>query len=295
MSVGRKKILITGSTGLIASAFINRYKDKFQILAISRKYQKIDQVETLSYSLTDFEKLESKILEFEPNIVINTAFYLSSKEDYSEITQFSESLLFSNKLLRIVSGIKDIHWIETRSFSEFEYYKNEIPIESPKYLYSVYKKFTFELVEWYASFNKNFLLTELILFSVYGTKSKNKKVIDYLIDSLDSENLVKMSSGKQMLDFVHIDDVLDAIDHSIMFKAKKLWVGTGITTRIRDLSRIILELFDGKKLAIIWDENNDRSNDIYYAKAPVDLNKDWSAKIDLKTGINKYIKNFIKS
>ena len=292
MSLGKKRVLITGSSGLIASEFIKRYKTTFQILAISRKQLKIDQVETFSYCLKDFNKLECKVLEFQPNIVVNTAFYLSSKEDYDEIEQFSQSLLFANKLLKVASSIKNIHWIETRSFSEFEFFDDISPKESPKYLYSVYKKFTSDIVKWYSKTSPSFFCTELILFTVYGKKSKNKKVVDYLIDALDGNTTIELSSGNQRLDFVHIDDVLTAIASSIVLREDRIWVGTGTDLSIRQLAEIILRSSKSDKLSVNWNPDKDRLNDIYFAKAPIKLNSNWSAKVDLETGISNYLKIF---
>lgn len=291
MSRGKLKVCITGSSGMIASEFILKYKHEFEILALtSNPNLNIPGVLTVHYDLKNFDSTTQEILLFNPEIIINSAFYLSSGKENKEVDQFVNGLKFTNFLLNVVSKLNHTHWIEMRSFSEYKFSDSGLPVESPSYLYSVYKSNVVSLIHWYSKLS-NMKVTELVLFSVYGKKSKNKKIIDYLIKSFNSESPVELSSGNQKLDFVHISDVIDSIIHSIKYQEKRIWVGTGKATSIKDLARLIESLFKTSKLNITWDENKDRPNDIYLAKAPCALNKTWSSSIDLYEGVNLYLEN----
>lgn len=291
MSLGKKRILVTGASGMVASEFIEKYKYVFDIMAITRNQElDIENVKVSKYVLNDFSPLEQEIIKFNPSVIVNTAFFLSSGSSRQEIGEFTDSIKFSNFLLNTAIKLEKIHWIETRSFSEFKFLKGLYPKENASYLYSVYKSFSSTLLSWYSNQNSNLKISELILFTVYGKISKSKKVIDFLIDSAESKETIIFSSGIQRLDFVHISDVISALKHSIDFQNKRIWVGTGTSTSIKELANLINLLLGQDKLNVIWDCNKDRPNDIYYANAPIDLNENWEAKIDLKKGIENYLK-----
>lgn len=287
MSPGKKKILVTGATGMVASEFIQKYKNEYDIMALTRSPNlHIDEVNVIPYSLKDFSWLKQKILEFNPTVIINTAFYLSSRRSTNEINEFTESIKFTNYLLDAIASLDKTHWIEMRSFSEFEFFENGYPREKASYLYSVYKSFSSTLIQWYSSQCSNFKITELVLFTVYGKRSRSKKVIDFLIDAIGSKESVIFSSGIQRLDFVHISDVLSAIKHSIDFQNDRIWVGTGSAKSIKELGSVIEST--SFQLNVTWDPKRDRPSDIYYAKAPTELNEEWMAKIHLEEGVAMY-------
>ena len=288
MSLGKKRVIVTGATGMVASEFINYFKSDYEIMALTRSGDlHIDEVKVVQFSLTDFSGLKQTIIDFKPVIIINTAFYLSSGSSTNEIDEFIESVRFTNHLLNAVASIDNMHWIEMRSFSEFEFFKNDVPREKASYLYSVYKSFSSNLVHWYSIQNTNIKVTELVLFTVYGKRSRGKKVIDFLFDAIESREKVVFSSGIQRLDFIHISDVLTAIRHSIDFQNERIWVGTGTTKSIKELAMLIES--KTSRLNVLWDAQRDRPEDIYFAKAPIELNDEWLAKVHLEEGLAMYM------
>ena len=288
MLPGKKRVIVTGATGMVASEFIKNFKCQYDIMALTRSRDLfIDKVKVLQFSLADFSGLRQKILDFKPDLIINTAFYLSSRSSTNEINEFIESVRFTNYLLDAITSLDNTHWIEMRSFSEFEFFKNNPPREKASYLYSVYKSFSSNLLRWYSSQSSNIKVSELVLFTIYGKRSRGKKVIDYLIDSIGSREKIVFSSGIQRLDFVHISDVLAAIKHSIDFQNDRIWVGTGTTTSIKELATLIES--NSSPLNVLWDSSRDRPSDIYYAKAPIELNEGWVAKVRLEEGAVTYL------
>ena len=52
-----------------------------------------------------------------------------------------------------------------------------------------------------------------IPYSVYGGKMTVKRLMDYIKESMDSENPVDMTPGEQILDFIHVNDVASFFTH----------------------------------------------------------------------------------
>ena len=225
---------------------------------------------------------------------MHLASYSSSSDTLSDINKLIKSnIVFTSLLLDALSECNIKLFINTGSFSEY-YYNNEIL--SPTYFYSATKTSARYIIDYFAKKN-NFKAVNAILYTVYGKKSNNKKIMEYVIDSLNSNDSIKMSDGKQILDFIHIDDVVNFYTN-LIYKfndlniiEKNYFVGTGHGTSIRELVQI-LEEETGKKSNIKWGANKSRLIDTKQAisnivKTAEDLY--WSANIDIRDGVKKYI------
>jgi CDP-paratose synthetase len=139
-----------------------------------------------------------------------------------------------------------------------------------------------------------------ILYSAYGWRGETKKVMDYIIDSLDSCETVKMSAGDQILDFIHIDDIMNffvlLIDQVEKLSLNPIHyheyhIGTGIGTCIKELANKIA-IASTKTPNIQWGAVTPRKRDTTIATADTQLVYDeigWYPSINLETGIQKYL------
>lgn len=295
---GKLNILITGSTGYIGSELVNVLLENTNnnIAVVVRDIKKAESLfeDKVTYITTDNETLKNNINKFSPDIVVHLASYSSSLDTLSDINKLIESnIVFTSVLLDALSDCNLKLFINTGSFSEY-YYNNETT--SPTYFYSATKTSASCIIEYFSKKN-NFKTINAILYTVYGRKSSNKKIIDYAIDSLNSVDSINMSDGKQILDFIHIDDVLNFYTNLIYnfselnIKEKNYFVGTGRGTSIRDVVQI-LEEKTGKKANVEWGANKSRHTDTKQAVSNIVKTSEdlvWSAKIDIYTGLKKYI------
>ena len=129
-----------------------------------------------------------------------------------------------------------------------------------------------------------------------------KKLMDYMMESINAKEHVKMSPGNQFLDFVHVDDVVrfyvsavNSINNiSLLPNGSNYYLGTGIGTRVKDLATLI-ESKIHKRLNIFWGGLNYRPLDVMCAVAPTEDNNQvipWKTQISLDQGIDKLIKKY---
>ncbi|WP_295004802.1 NAD(P)-dependent oxidoreductase [Sulfurimonas sp.] len=294
-----KKLLITGGTGYVGSALVNKLitQENIEIALVVRDVHKAKELfkDLVTYILyDDLVEFKSNIEEFSPEIVVHLAAYSTSSDEPKDVTKLIESnIIFTSNLLIALENCKVKLFVNTGSFSEHHHINNEF---SPTYFYSATKTSARYMIEYYSKKNA-FKFVNAILFTVYGKKNGSKKIIDYAMDSLGSVTPICMSDGKQILDFIHIDDIVEfcrnLIENFENLTISKIDydVGTGDCISIRELVKYI-ENITNKKANISWGVNQSRKVDTIKACADVSSSQEelkYSAKVSIVDGLVRYI------
>ena len=296
-----KKVLVTGGTGYIGVDLVERLlkNSDISLALVVRDIKKAEalfsnRVEYILYEeLTAFTK---NIEKFAPNVVLHLAAYSTSSDEPSEVQKLIESnIIFTSNLMLALTNCKVEMFINTGSFSE---YHNSSLLPSPTYLYSATKTSARYIIEYYAK-KSEFKFVNLVLFSVYGKGSSKKKIIDYALDSLDAATAVNMSDGKQVLDFVHVDDVVALYSSLVLnyeglkFSKIDYEIGTGECFSIRELVQK-LEILSAKEAHVAWGANRSRKLDTLEACADIktaQIELNYTVNISLYDGLRRYIKS----
>ncbi len=133
----------------------------------------------------------------------------------------------------------------------------------------------------------------LRLYDTYGPEDKRRKVVNLIADAINSRSVLFMSSGNQLIDLVHVDDVISAVDVTLtqLIRAQEgvhyiYSVRSGKPIKILDVLSILLaaanlERADFIKLGVYSYRNRERFE--LYADTPTPPG--WSAHIDLIEGL----------
>lgn len=295
-----KRIIITGTDGFVGRYLIPKLlKSNYKLLLIGRDIKDMEKsygttAEYLSYIGLAQEELRQRFMRFSPDIVIHLATYYTVSDKYSDMEKlYSSNLLFLGKILDALKQTQLICFIYTGSCTEF--YKGD-GCYDPAYLYSATKTAGRSIIKYYSDIYE-FKYISLTPYTVYGGIDTRKKIIDYLYDSLNSYEPINATLGKQILDFIHVEDLTDLflqiveniekIPHRTNFQA-----GTGIGNSLRTLVSY-LEKESQKKANVNWGGISYRKKDTMYAVADITLqNKlfNWYPKISLEDGVKLYIK-----
>lgn len=293
------KILVTGSTGFLGSNLVPLLAVNNQILEITRSLDKSYKLfgdSTHKYLLSsDQYSLVQRVREFNPQIVIHLAAKLGSSDEYNEAIEYLDAnIYFLARILDAIKGCDIMLFINTGTFAE------RFAHNKPAYFYAATKTASRSLIDYYSQLC-SFKQITVVPFSIYGKKDSNKKIIDIIIDSLDSNNPALLTPGNQILDFIYIDDVLrgylNIIENIDLLPSKSnIELGTGKGISLRELANII-EIISNKKTNIIWGAKSYRPLDPMCSVAQEnEINKliGWSARISLMEGIKLYLKHYIK-
>lgn len=149
------------------------------------------------------------------------------------------------------------------------------------------------MLKFYCS-NYDLNCSTLKLFTPYGPKDNETKIMPYLITNSIKKNDIHIKSPKKILDFIFIDDVVEGYI-SMMNNLSKLDeynsfnIGTGIGTSIEDVLGII-ESYLGKNNNITF--GNLENDQILCCNDKIREKLNWMPKTDLKNGIKHTIEYY---
>jgi UDP-glucose 4-epimerase len=103
-------------------------------------------------------------------------------------------------------------------------------------------------------------------------------------------SLVIFGDGTVTRDFVHVDDVVDAIILATSHSKNSIYnIASGTSTSISDLAKTMITI-SGKDIKILYKPS--RSGDILFSAADISLAKEtlnFIPKISLKNGLKKFM------
>tara|TARA_B100001013_G_C24594531_1_gene436187 strand:+ start:109 stop:1155 length:1047 start_codon:yes stop_codon:yes gene_type:complete len=324
--LNKKKILISGCNGFIASSFINTlirvmeiygYKIKFYGIIRKGNFKIRDNLKELHKSkklnIYKINLNEHIILNINPDICFHTA-SITAPKDY--IIKPSETLLINSigtinllnfsikkkidKFILLSSG--EIYGNFDRSLKKKLNENNYGYIDPTKVSssYSISKKFSENaLISWSAQFN---LFTNSIrLFHTYGPNMKlgDGRIHSDLVNNVRlNKNLIIKGNPEVKRCFCYISDAISGI-LTVILKGKKNECYNLANTRemykIKDIAKVILNNQTNRKLKIIFKKRKNVRNDFFYSTPSIFKLKKlgWEPKINASKGFSETI-NFYK-
>lgn len=285
------RVLVTGATGFVGQNLVKQLsaEQQFELICLVRDIEKAKSNFSQSVELVSLSEL-NRLRDLRIDVVVHLASFLTSRDDDDVIEKILDAnITFGVKLMQSLRDQKGIKFINLGSFAE---YRNGTEMPDPAYFYTATKRAFRPLLDYYASL-ADWDYVHLIPYTIYGGINNQKKLIDYVKESLDSKEPVLMSPGLQVSDFIHVNDVIDCIRFFINNtqkwdgqKGEEYHLGTGRGTTIRDLAGLF-EQITRKKCNIQWGGRPYRERDVMYAVAPTEKLSalGWKAKIRLEDGI----------
>ena len=135
----------------------------------------------------------------------------------------------------------------------------------------------------------------MVPYTIYGGNADQRKIIDLIADSLGASKHTELTPGEQVLDFIHIDDVVDFYclmveQYETVRDDMNFYLGTGRGHNLRQLTEMMEEL-TGQQANINWGGRPYRERDTFYSVANISQQYrmwKWKPKISLKDGLFKY-------
>ena len=292
----KKSILIIGGTGFIGYHLAKKtLKKGWIVTSIStKKPKKKRYLSKVQYLICDISKKKSlkKKITRSFDYVVNLGGHVNHSNSKKT---FQSHFLGSKNLAEIFinTGIKS--FVQMGSSGEYGTLKSP-QLESykcnPRSIYGRAKLLaTQNLMK--LSKEKNFPATVLRLYQAYGPKQDFNRFIPIIIKACIKNKKFPCSEGKQFRDFIHVNDVLNAIIFSLLKKNAKgeiINIGSGKPKKIKSIINYLKKKLKGGhpefgKIKLRKDEILKIYPSIYKAKKILN----WKPKISFDSGLNSTI------
>jgi dTDP-glucose 4,6-dehydratase len=291
-----KKILIIGGTGFLGY-HLAKYclKKKFKVTSVSKNTPKLFRfLNKVHYIKCDISK--KKLLEKKLNTNFDYVVNFGGYVDHTNKQKTFKSHYLGAKILGNLFINKKIKkYIQIGSSMEYgrvsspqkEDYKCE-----PESTYGISK---FMATQYFLNLNiqNNFPVTILRLYQVYGPYQDLNRLIPIVINSCKDNKNFPCSNGKQLRDFLYVDDLIRAIFITLNKKeacGKIINIGSGYPIKIKKIIKKIRKHFEkGNPLFGRIKLRKEELLKIYPDLKNAKNILNWKPRVDFNTGIKKTI------
>lgn len=236
----------------------------------------------------------NEVISFNPEVVMHLATVTTARNDTEIIKpMLAANIEFGVLLLDALTRCNAMKlFVNTGSFAEYRYGPSTL---NDAYLYTATKSAFRHFVDYYSQLN-GFKYITVVPYSIYGGKPTVKRLMDYVVESIDAKEPVDMTAGEQILDFTHVSDLagfyVHILKHLDLFlhldNGEEFHIGTGKGINIKELATIVEKVY-GRKCNIRWGGLPYRDRDTMHAVAPIAKNLamvNWKAKVSIEQGIS---------
>ncbi|APX80830.1 CDP-paratose synthase [Salmonella enterica subsp. enterica serovar Gallinarum] len=273
------KILIMGAFGFLGSRLTSYFESRHTVIGLARKRNNEATINNIIYT-TENNWIE-KIVEFEPNIIINTI------ACYGRHNEPATALIESNILMpiRVLESISSLDAV-------FINCGTSLPPNTSLYAYTKQKanELAAAIIDKVCG-----KYIELKLEHFYGAFDGDDKFTSMVIRRCLSNQPVKLTSGLQQRDFLYIKDLLTAFDCIInnvnnFPKFHSIEVGSGKTISIREYVETVKNITKSNSI-IEFGVVKERANELMYSCADIaELEKiGWKREFSLVDALTEII------
>ena len=299
-----RRILITGGNGFIGSHVVQKLIDIGDKPILTRRNSSdmwrlndvLHKIETFNLDTNQLNEIfENQSLDG----VINLATYYRKHNSFDDIAKMIDSnVKFPSQILQQCKMHNVPIFITAGSF--FQYGTNHSLSSTNNAIardfYAATKNALSKIMEYYSS-SSDLVTLELVLFTPYGEKDHDEKLIPFLIRNALSGKSANLSEGFQKLNLVYVDDVASAFVNALDVNGNdtrnaQINIASARSYSIREIVSILEEILE-IHISVNWNSihltDMDKDNDIVVDTRIPEMILKWKPQFDVYSGLMKTI------
>lgn len=214
MSLNDDCVLVTGGSGFIGSYLARHLLNQgYEVHLLLRKgailkYFAQDLVNAVRWDILDVTDIIHAVRASYCNTIFHCAANMENEEDEFSVQRLIEgNFSFGVHLVHAAANVGCKYFINTGTYWQYD----QTSLTHPNTLYAALKQ-SFQTVLSYYCSQSMLLAANLVLHNVYGDHDERKKILNLFLYAACCKQILNLSPGKQILNFVHITDVLKAYE-----------------------------------------------------------------------------------
>ena len=290
------RALLTGGTGFVGGHLARRLvADGWKVHFVVRETSNLSKLEDIRADIRVYthdgttENMLAIMEAVSPVIVFHLAslsLYEHTPQDIVPLLQ--SNVLFATQLAETMAVGGARYLVNTSTY--WQHYENKD--YSPVSLYAATKQAFEDILQYYVETNSLRVIT-LKLFDTYGPDDPRPKLFNLLKKAAEAQQPLAMSPGDQLIDLVHVDDVVDAY----IIAAERLLQGTVVDheryavssnerIRLKDLVQAY-EQVTNTHVPIEWGGREYRKREVMVPWDKGNVLPKWQPRILLTEGIGQ--------
>lgn len=286
---------MTGATGFIGANLLHELSTSgaYQVFCLQRASSQWDKIESLvpenqRYTYTDDLKSLTENLEaIRPDVVIHLASFFIAEHKSAQVPDLLNSnVVFPAFLLEAmqVSGCRKL----INTGTSWQHFQNQE--YNPVSLYAATKEAFESLCTYYVEAH-GWQVLNLHLSDSYGPGDTRGKIISTLQRLTQSGESIGLSPGEQLIDLVHIKDIVAAYQSAIHFVneingQKTYAITSGAPLSLKKLVQLC-EQVSGRKLQVRFGERPYRQREMMTTWTTGQWLPEWSPQVRLQDGLKE--------
>lgn len=291
-----KKAIITGGTGFVGSNLSRELlRQGWEVSIIAQKkfgYKNIEDIRD-KVNIFEYEGDIDQLIIFFQNTNANVVFHLASvfisEHKPEEVDLLIDSnLKFGAQILEAMKKSETKLIINTGT--SWQHYHSDG--YNPVCLYAATKEAFEKLIEYYIAGEELRGIT-LKLFDTYGETDTRPKLINLLHKFSQEKTELDMSPGDQVIDLVHVDDVVNAFIKAYEYiyenkeiQYEKYAVSSGREVKLKELIELY-EKVSGEKILVKWGGRSYRKREVMKLWRNFKTLPGWSCNLSLEEGLKR--------
>jgi len=263
--------LVTGGTGFIGSHLVEHLRAAgWAVHMLVRPNDEPMALPSAGVQIHPYRGQTSDVIQAmersRPDVVFHLASLFLAQHTAQQIVPLIEAnVLLGVQLLEAMSsaGVKSL--VNTGTSWQHFHCDSYLPVN----LYAATKQAFEDILAYYAD-AEGIRAVTLSLFDSYGPGDTRNKLLRLLLDCMETNRELQMSSGEQILDLVHVDDICEAFLHAARLvrdpkhpSTASYAVSGGERMSLREIVAT-LEQTAGRTLRIDWGARPSRPREVMH-------------------------------